>query len=128
MVYMTKSQYDSKLAKIQKKNESIERRRRLREEKMKYWPRFILPSTSKIVLIVAALLCIEILIFCQWMIVKTGDTNSLYAMVGALVAFVPVVIGYMVKSTRENTSGGIKYETTMANMKQPEASMEEAVG
>ena len=58
MVYMTKSQYDSKLAKVQKRNESIERRRKLREERMKYWPKFILPSTSKIVLIVASLLLI----------------------------------------------------------------------
>ena len=127
---MTKSQYDSKLAKIQKRNESIERRRRLREERMKYWPKFVLPSTSKIVLIVSALFCVEILIFCQYMIVETGDTNALYAMVGALVSFVPVIIGYMVKSTKENTSGGIVYETAMAQIQPPPTNNtnEEAVG
>lgn len=127
---MTKNQYDSKLAKLQKRNESIERRRSLREERMKYWPKFVLPSTSKIVLIVSALFCVEILIFCQYMIVKTGDTNALYAMVGALVSFVPVIIGYMVKSTRENTSGGIVYETAMAQIQPPSVNNtnEEAVG
>jgi len=128
MAYMTKNQYDSKLAKLQKRNEGIERRRRLREERMKYWPKFILPSTSKIVLIVSGLLCLEILIFCQYMIVVTGDTNALYAMVGALFTFMAVVLGYFVKSTKENTVGGITYQTAMTNMKQIEASTEEAVG
>lgn len=128
MAYMTKNQYDSKLAKLQRKNENIERRRRLREERMKYWPKFVLPSTSKIVLIVAALLCVEILIFCQWMIVKTGDTNSLYAMVGVIMSLASIVLGYFVKSTKQNTVGGITYETAMANMKQIEASTDEAVG
>lgn len=125
MVYMTKSQYDSKLAKVQKRNESIERRRKLREERMKYWPKFILPSTSKIVLIVASLLCVEILVFCQWMIVKTGDTNSLYAMVGVIASLASIVLGYFVKSTKQNTVGGITYETAMANIKQQEPPVEE---
>lgn len=116
MIYMTKNQYDSKLAKIQRRNEGIELRRKLREERMKYFPKFVLPSTSKIVLIVAAILCLEILAFCQYMIVKTGDTNALYAMVGALFTFMPVVIGYFVKSTKENTRNGITFETAMAQM------------
>ena len=103
MVYMTQNQYDSKLAKLRRRNEGIERRRKLREERMKYFPKFVLPSTSKIVLLVAAFLCIEILAFCQYMIVVTGDTNALYAMVGALFTFMAVVLGYFVKSTKENT-------------------------
>ena len=125
MVYMTKSQYDSKLAKIQRKNETIERRRKLREERMKYWPKFIMPSTSKIVLIVAAILCVEILFFCQWMIVKTGDSNALYAMVGVVVSLASIVLGYFVKSTKENTVGGITFESAMLNAKQQEPPVEE---
>lgn len=129
MVYMTKSQFDVKMAKVQRRNAGIEYRRRLREERMRYWPKFVLPSTSKIVLIVAAILCVEILFFCQWMIVKTGDTNALYAMVGSVVSFVPVVLGYMVKSTRENTKSGIVYETAMAQLQQtPSADIERPTG
>lgn len=109
MIYMTKSQFDVKMAKVQRRNADIEYRRRLREERMKYWPKFVLPSTSKIVLIVAAILCVEILFFCQWMIVKTGDTNALYAMVGVIATLASVVLGYFVKSTRENTEGGVVY-------------------
>lgn len=130
MVYMTQTQYDSKLAKLQKRNESIERRRRLREERMKYWPKFVLPSTSKIVLGISALLCLETLIFCQYMIVSTGDTNALYAMVGALFTFMGTVISYYVKSTRENVRNGITFETAMAQIQQPPTNniTEEAVG
>lgn len=129
MVYMTKNQFDSELAKLQKRNESIERRRKLREERMKYWPKFVLPSTSKIVLIVSAILCVEILIFCQYMIVVTGDTNALYAMVGALFSFMAVVLGYFVKSTKENTKSGIVYEAAMAQIQMPIIDTnEEAVG
>lgn len=125
VVYMTKSQFDAKLAKAKRRNETIEYRRRLREERMKYWPKFILPSTSKIVLIVAAILCVEILFFCQWMIVQTGDTNALYAMVGVITALSSIVIGYFVKSTKENTRFGITYETAMAQLQPPQKPKED---
>lgn len=119
MAYMTKNQFDCKLAKLKKKNDAIEYRRMLRRERMKYWPKFVLPSTSKIVLIVAAILCVEILFFCQWMIVRTGDTNALYAMVGVIATLASVVLGYFVKSTKQNTAGGITYETAMASLGKP---------
>lgn len=116
MAYMTKSQYDSKLKKLKKRNEEIELKRKLHEERMKYFPKFTLPSTSKVVLIVSAILCLETLSFCQYMILTTGDTNALYAMVGALFTFMGIVLGYFVKSTKQNTSGGITYETAMAQI------------
>lgn len=126
---MTKSRFDAKLAKAKARNESIEYRRRLREERRKYWPKFVLPSTSKVVLIIAALLCVEILFFCQYMILTTGDTNALYAMVGTIATLATVVLGYMVKSTRENVSGGIVFETAMASIGQTSADESaEAVG
>lgn len=119
MVCMTQEQFDSELAKLKKRNQTREFRRRLRHERWSHIPKFTLPSTSKIVLIVSALLCVEILAFCQYMIVVTGDTNALYAMVGALFTFMAVVLGYFVKSTRENTAGGITYEAAMAGYAQP---------
>ncbi len=130
MTYMTENQYNSELAKIKKRNEGIKRRRKLHEERMRYWPKFVLPSTSKIVLVVSGILCLEILIFCQYMIIKTGDTNALYAMVGALFTFMAVVLGYFVKSTKENTVGGIKYDSVMSQIQTPtqDYTNEESVG
>ena len=129
MIYMTKSQFDVKMAKVQRRNAGIEYRRRLREERMKYWPKFVLPSTSKIMLGVASILCLETLIFCQYMIITTEDTNALYAMVGALFTFMGTTLGYYVKSTRENSTGGLVYESTMAQLNQPPVvESSEAVG
>lgn len=116
MVYMTKSQFDSRLAKLKKRNEAIEYRRKLRAERWKFFPKFVKPTTSKIVLIVSALFCAEIIIFCEYMIVKTGDTSALYAMVGAVGSLATVVIGYFVKATRENTKDGITFETAIAGL------------
>lgn len=132
MVYMTKSQYDSKLAKIQRRNQSREYKRLLREERRRHWPKFVKPATSKIMLGVSALLCLETLIFCQYMIIATGDTNALYAMVGALFTFMGSLLGYLVKSTKENTRHGITYETAMASIQKPlaiaDVNADEAVG
>lgn len=130
MVCMTKQQFETELEDIQRRNETIEYRRRLRKERWKHIPKFTLPSTSKIVLIVSGVLCIEILVFCQYMIVVTGDTNALYAMVGALFTFMAVVLGYFVKSTKENSAGGITYETAMAGItsQAPPVQTNEAVG
>ena len=116
MVCMTKQQFETEMEKLHRRNETIEYRRRLRQERWKNIPKFTLPSTSKIVLIVSAILCVEILAFCQYMIVVTGDTNALYAMVGALFTFMAVVLGYFVKSTKENSTGGITFETAMAGI------------
>ena len=116
MVCMTKQQFETELEKIQKRNETIEYRRRLREERWKTIPKFTKPSTSKIALFVSGLICIEVLVYCQYMIDKLGDASALYAMVGVPVAFMPIVLGYLVKSTKENTAGGITYETAMAGL------------
>ena len=119
MVCMTKQQFETELEEIQRRNETIEYRRRLRKERWKHIPKFTLPSTSKIVLIVSGVLCIEILAFCQYMI-----------MVGALFTFMAVVLGYFVKSTKENSAGGITYETAMAGItsQAPPVQTNEAVG
>lgn len=113
---MTKHQFDSKLERVKKRNESIEYKRRLLEERTKYWPKLVLPSTSKLVLCMFLLVCIETLIFCQYMIITTGDTNALYAITAALFAFMGTVLGYFVKSTKENTEGGVTYLNAMASL------------
>lgn len=116
MVCMTQQQFQTELEKIQRRNETIEYRRRLREERWKYIPKFTMPATTKIVLTVFSIICIETVFFCQYMIVKTGDTNSLYGLITAIFAFMGGLLGYFVKSTKEKTVGGITYETAMAGI------------
>ena len=64
--------------------------------------------------------------YCQYMIDKLGDASALYAMVGVPVAFMPIVLGYLVKSTKENTAGGITYETAMAGLNSTPAAAQPA--
>lgn len=116
MVCMTQQQFQTELEKIQRRNETIEYRRRLREERWKYIPKFTMPATTKIVLTVFSIICIETVFFCQYMIVKTGDTNALYGLITAIFAFMGGLLGYFVKSTKEKTVGGITYETAMAGI------------
>ena len=116
MVCMTQQQFDTEMVKIQKRNQTIEYRRRLREERWKHIPKFVRPTTTKIVLTVFSIICIETVFFCQYMIVRTGDTNSLYGLVTAIFAFMGGLLGYFVKSTKEKTVGGITYETAMAGI------------
>lgn len=121
---MSDKEYNSRLRKIKAENLTMERKRKLREEKNKYRPKIKLPSTSKLILMFVSLLCIEILIFCQYVIIALGDTSALYAMIGVPVTLVPIILGYYFKSKSENTIGGITYDMAMAQMEQQNNSSE----
>ena len=127
---MTKNQYDSKLAKIQKRNESIERKRKLREERMKYFPRFNKPPTSKIALWAGFLLIFEVIVFCQYLAIKLNDTSPLVAAIGAIGGWMMMFFSYNKKSTVENSRDGIIFETAMAQIQTSTINntTEEAVG
>ena len=117
---MTESQFNARMRKLRKRNKTIEYKQELMAELLRLLPRIKIPSTSKIVLGVSALLCLETLMFCQYMIILTGDMNALYAMVGALFTFMGTVISYYAKSIRENTEGGVVYLNAMADLSKHE--------
>lgn len=118
MFDLTQKEFEKKLAEIQEKNKQKEYRRLLREERKKSRTKFKLPSTSKLILLVAFLLCLEIIIFCEYMMIKTGDLSSLYSMIGVASALIPLCLGYYFKSKAENTAGGITYDMAMLEANQ----------
>lgn len=118
MFDLTQEEFEKKLAEIQEKNKQKEYRRLLREERKKSRTKIKLPSTSKLILLVAFLLCLEIIIFCEYMMVQTGDLSSLYAMIGVASALIPLCLGYYFKSKAENTAGGITYDMAMLEANQ----------
>lgn len=118
MFDLTQEEFEKKLAEIQEKNKQKEYRRLLREERKKSRTKFKLPSTSKLILLVAFLLCLEIIIFCEYMMIKTGDLSSLYSMIGVASALIPLCLGYYFKSKAENTAGGITYDMAMLEANQ----------
>lgn len=113
---MTQTEYDSKLKKIKEHNLNKERILKLKQEKNKFKSKKKTPSTSKLVLLGVILLCLEIVIFCEYAMVHLGDTSALYALIGIPVAIAPTVVSYYMKSKAENTEGGIIYETAMAQI------------
>lgn len=130
MRYLTDSQYQNQMKKIQMENKQKERRRRLRKEKNKYKPKLKLPTTSKLLLIGAVLLCLEIVIFCEYVMIKLQDSSSIYVLIGIPASLIPIILGYFYKSKAENTSGGIVFETAMSQMTETtgEESNDDSVG
>ena len=118
MGYMTKQEFEKKLHKIRRDNIDKKNKQRLKDEKKKYKKDRKLPSTSKLILIGAVALCLQIVIFSEYMMWKTGDLNALYALIGISSSLSAVVVAYYVKAKAENTAGGITYETAMENLRQ----------
>lgn len=116
---MTEEKFQKELKEIQLKNEKIEYKNKLKAEKNKHKRKFKLPSTSKLVLLVVFLMCIEILIFSQYAMIKLGDISAMYTLIGVPVTLVPVTLGYYWKAKNENTAQGLVYEQTMYELSQP---------
>ena len=113
--YMSEKEFDSQLKRIRAKNVTKKRMAILKaeEEKYKAKPKFKLPSTSKLVLFGAILLCLEIVIFCEYVMIELGDTSAMYVLVGIPATLIPVIWGYYSKSKAENTKNGIIYDLAM---------------
>ena len=118
MRHVSKKEYGIQMQGIKKDNISKERKYRLNEEKKKFRLKFKLPSTSKLVLFIVFLMCIEILVFSQWAMIKLGDISAMYTLIGVPAALVPITLGYYWKSKNENTTGGIVYDMAMAERNQ----------
>lgn len=118
---MTEEEFERRSKEIDAKNKHKAQIDYLNSKK-EYLPKFRLPSTSKIVLLAVFVLCIQIVIFCEKMIVATGDMNGIYTLISVPVTLVPIVISYYSKSAKENTAGGIVYETALAETENEKAS------
>lgn len=114
MAYLSKKKYEEKLARIRMNNLSTARKRKLRAERFRFYPKISLPSTSKLLLWTAVLLCVEIIWFCEYAFAVTKDTSFLYVLAGVPATLVPTIMSYYYKSKCENTAGGIVYETAMS--------------
>ena len=101
MSYLTKDQYEKKMQSLRHKNIQRLRKRNLRAEKYKYYPKIKMPSTSKLVLLGVFLICIEILLFSEYVMIAIGDASALYALIGIPAALIPICLGYYSKAKAE---------------------------
>lgn len=116
MKYLSEKEFNAKMKRIKAENLTKKRKAQLKEERKKGKPQKKVLSTSKIVLIGMILICVEIVLFCEYAMLKLMDTSSMYVLIGIPVALAPIIWGYYSKSKAENTSGGIVYETAMAQL------------
>lgn len=123
--HISEKEFSSRLKDIQEKNKSKERKNILKAEKSKYKTRHKLPSTSKIVLLAIFLLCIEIIIFCEYAMIALADASAMYVLIGVPTTLVPTIIAYYQKSRAENTKGGITYDMAMLDREQQDVGCDE---
>lgn len=107
------NRYENKINRIQKKNDYLKHKYEMLAEQNKYKARAKAPSTSKLILWTVVLICVEIVFFSEYAMLKTGDTSALYALVGVPATLVPAILGYYHKATKENCTGGITFETAV---------------
>lgn len=111
---MTEQEFKQKQEKIKKRNENIAMNQKLHQMKKSRFPKFKKPSTSKIVLFIVFVICIQILWFSEHMAMTTKDTSYMYSLIGVPVTLIPTVISYYIKASRENRVGGITYDMAMS--------------
>lgn len=108
-----KDRYKKKLENLQNRNKYLEEKYKLQAEQNEYKTKAKAPSTSKLILWTVVLICVEIVFFSEFAMLKTGDTSALYALIGVPATLVPAVLGYYHKAAKENCVGGVVYETTV---------------
>ena len=128
---MTKAEREIVLQeKQQEKEKSLqERKYKIKKEKreLKSLYGFKLP-TSKLLILFLFINCTLIELFTGWVTIKSidlatltmvgPDFTPLVTLIGAVVSEVIGFAIYAIKSAKENTEGGIIYETTMAKLQQ----------
>lgn len=108
----------------QREKEVLERKYKLKQEKREFKKRFLPKiSTSKLLIFFLFLNCTIIELFTGFVTLKSLDLTTLtmanpdftplVTLIGAVVSEVVGYAVYALKSAKENTAGGITYETAM---------------
>ena len=113
MKYITQSKFENELAKIRVRNKSYERKKLLKAEKNKYRNKIKLPSTTKLVMTYLFILLNTVLIYAMIAMWHFSDLSYLGVLISDIAAQLITFFIYTVKSTKENTVGGITYDLAM---------------
>lgn len=131
---MTKEERDITIKehRWQKEKEVLERKYKLKQEKREFKKQFLPKiSTSKLLILFLFINCTIIELFTGFVTLKSLDLTTLtmanpdftplVALIGAVVSEVVGYAVYALKSAKENTAGGIIYETAMRQIDEDKA-------
>lgn len=116
----------------QREKEVLERKYKLKQEKREFKKQFLPKiSTSKLLILFLFINCTIIELFTGFVTLKSLDLTTLtmanpdftplVALIGAVVSEVVGYAVYALKSAKENTVGGITYETAMRQIDEDKA-------
>lgn len=116
----------------QREKEVLERKYKLKQEKREFKKKFLPKiSTSKLLIFFLFLNCTIIELFTGFVTLKSLDLTTLtmanpdftplVTLIGAVVSEVVGYAVYALKSAKENTAGGITYETAMRQIDEDKA-------
>lgn len=109
-------QHSKQIVRLKEETEYIKQKHELLAEQNEYKIKSKPPSTSKLILWAVVLICVEIIIFSEYAMLKTGDTSALYALIGVPATLIPTVLGYYHKAARENCKDGLVYMAKQAEL------------
>jgi hypothetical protein len=131
---MTKEERDITIKehRWQREKEVLERKYKLKQEKREFKKQFLPKiSTSKFLILFLFINCTIIELFTGFVTLKSLDLTTLtmanpdftplVALIGAVVSEVVGYAVYALKSAKENTAGGITYETAMRQIDEDKA-------
>jgi hypothetical protein len=131
---MTKEERDITIKehRWQREKEVLERKCKLKQEKREFKKQFLPKiSTSKLLILFLFINCTIIELFTGFVTLKSLDLTTLtmanpdftplVALIGAVVSEVVGYAVYALKSAKENTAGGITYETAMRQIDEDKA-------
>lgn len=116
----------------QREKEVLERKYKLKQDKKEFKKQFLPKiSTSKLLILFLFMNCTIIELFTGFVTLKSLDLTTLtmmnpdftplVALIGAVVSEVVGYAVYALKSAKENTAGGITYETAMRQIDEDKA-------
>lgn len=120
------NEHKKRMAKIKRQNTEAKYRAEEEAERQKFKPKKKI-ETSKIVVAVIFMVCIEIIVYSQWVMYRLADLTALITLLGIPACMTTAAVAYLNKSAKQNTKNGITYELAMLE-KQHELEDEEAVG
>lgn len=115
MFYISEREYKQRLKKVEEYNKSLERKEALKNAKRKR--KINLPTTTKLITFYLFIVLNIVLIYSLLAMWHFANLSYLGTVITTIVGQILVYLIYAAKSSKENSVGGIKYETTMAQIK-----------